>query len=326
MSSRWFIGASVAILSGSVIPAVAQPASIHGPVSGFVYSHGSRTIRPLLGISGASRIGSPVLNEVDFGSIGPDGKWALTTKDGRSSFTHGLADLAPTESSTDGLIDAVDRVVWNRDGSVALLYSSSTNQLQRARLSDTGVAADSPLDLSSWGPVTTLAVDPAGRQVAFGVSGSGLYLFAVGQSPALLSSMARPAAAAFDGTGQHLYAVDVDQQRISRFDSGSSASEFASLAQTDAPAVTPVGLAVSGDGRYLLLADSAAHAVRVYDTASGSLANTISLDFTPTRFEALSAAPTYLLNGDNSNEWLLVLDARQLPGVTFVPASVEVAQ
>ena len=326
---RWFISVSIAVLSLPGGPANAQSPSFHGPISGFVYSRDSRTVRPLFGIPGATYIGSPVLGEVDSASIAPGGKWALITKGGRSSFLRGLSDLAPAESSPDGLIDAVDRVLWNRDGSYALLYSSSGTRLQRVQLSHTGAIADRPVDLSPWGQATALAIDPAGQQIAFGVAGLGFYLFQVGQSPALLSSMASPAAAAFDGTGQRLYAVDLDQQQIAEFDSGSSALLFASLAQPDQegtpPAVTPVGLAVSGDGRYLMLADSAAQAVRVYETASRSLANTIPLDFTPSRFEALSPG-TFLLNGDHSNEWLLVLDARQIPGVSFVPANREEAQ
>jgi hypothetical protein len=322
---RWFISLSIAVLSLPGSPANAQSSSFHGPISGFVYSRVSRTVRPLFGIPGATQIGSPVLGQVDSASIAPGGKWALITKSGHSSFMRGLSDLAPVESSPDGLIDAVDRVQWNRDGSYALLYSSSGNRLQRVRLSDTGAIADRPFDLSPWGQATALAIDPAGQQIAFGVVGLGLYLFGAGQSPALLSSMASPAVAAFDGTGQRLYAVDLDQQQIVEFDSGSSALAFASLAQADAPAVTPVGLAVSGDGRYLILADSTAQAVRVYETASRSPANTIPLDFTPSRFEALSP-DTFLLNGDTSNEWLLVLNASQIPGISFVPANREDAQ
>jgi hypothetical protein len=319
--SRWFISASVAILSWPAGPATAQSTSFHGPVSGFVYSHASRTIRPLLGVPGATHIGPAVLTGVNFASIGPDGDSALITKDGRPSLIHGLADLAPLESLSNGLIGAVDRVVWNRDGSFALLYSSSGNQLQRVQLSAAGAAVDPPIDLSPWGPVTALAIDPAGRQIAFGIAGSGLYLFAAGQSPALLSSMAQPAVAAFDSAGNRLYAVDLEQQQIFQFDSASSAVVFAPLTQ-DSRAVTPVGLAVSGDGRYLLLADSTAQAVRVYDTASAAAA-ILPLDFFPSRFEALSPAPAFLLNGDNGNEWLLVLDARQLPGLSIVPASRE---
>ena len=219
------------------------------------------------------------------------------------------------------MIDAVDRVVWSRDGAFALLYSSSGNQLQRVRLSDNSVLADAPVDLSSLGRVTTLAIDPAGRQIAFGVAGSGLYLCVTGQAPALLSSMAKPVAAAFDDTGLRLYAADLDQQQIVEFDSGSGPLPFASLAQPDGSVLNPVGLALSGDGRYLLLADRAAPAVFVYEIASQNLANTIPLDFAPSRFDALSTNKTFLLNGDNSNEWLLVLDASQIPVVYFVPAS-----
>lgn len=132
--------------------------------------------------------------------------------------------------------------------------------------------------------------------------------------------------AAFDGTGRRLYAIDLDQQQILEFDSGSSAMTFASLAQPEGAGVSPVGLALSGDGQYLLLADSAANAVRVYDTSTRSLADTISLDFTPTRMEALSSAPTFLLNGEDNGQWLRVLDARRFPGVSFIPANREEAQ
>jgi hypothetical protein len=324
--SRWFIGASIATLSWLAGSAAAQTAIFHGPILGFVYIDGSRTIRPLLGIPGAARMGAPIIGNIDFASIAPNSNSALITKAGQSSFIRGLAELTPVSSSVNGLIDAVDRVVWNRDGSVALLYSSSGNQLQRIQVSATGASPDPPMDLSPWGTLTALTIDPAGRHIAFGVAGSGLYFFTAGQSPALLSSMAQPSVAAFDGTGQHLYAVDLAQQQIFEFDSATNTLAFAALSQPNAPAVTPIGLAVSGDGRYLLLADSAAQAVRVYDTVSASVAATIPLDFPPSRFEALSPVPTFLLNGGNPTEWLMLLNARQLPGLSFVPANREELQ
>jgi hypothetical protein len=317
---------SIAILSWGAWPAFAQSTSFHGPICGFAYSRSARTIRPLLGVTGAARLGSPLMAEVDFASIGPDGQWALISQSGSTTFVHGFGDLAPSVSPAAGLIDTVDRVLWNRGGSVALLYSSSANRLQRVQLSASGPAADTPLDLSPWGAATALAIDPAGSQIAFGVPGSGLYLFSAGQSPVLLSSMAQPAEAAFDSSGRRLFAVDLDQQRIALFDYGSSATKFASLEQPDASPITPMGLAVSGDGLHLLLVDGAAHAVRVYDTGSGSLSNIIPLDFAPSRFEALSPAPTFLLNGDHRKEWLMVLDASRTPAISFVPAINEEVQ
>ncbi len=221
----------------------------------------------------------------------------------------------------DGLIQGVDRVSWNRDGSFALLYSSSRNQLQRVRLSGAGIAADPPMDLSSWGQPSALAIDPTGQQIAFGMPGSGLYLFNPGQPPALLCQMAKPAALAFDATGSRLYAVDMDQQQIVEFDSGSGPIFFTSLIQPDGSVLSPVGIAVSAGNTYLMLADATTRSVLIYDASSQNLVNTIALFFAPSRLDALSTGPAFLLNGDNSKEWLLVLDAKQTPGVYFVPAS-----
>jgi DNA-binding beta-propeller fold protein YncE len=256
-------------------------------------------------------------------SVAPGGRWAFIARAGHTSFVRGLTNLAPLESSIDGLIDAVERIVWNHDGSSALLYSSSKSRLQRIQVSGNTIVADTPVDLSPWGRVTTLAIDPAGQQIAVGFAASGLYLFSAGQSPALLSPLGQPRAAAFDDTGRSLFVTDLDTRRILQFQSGAGVSEFASLAQPDGPDLNPVGLAVSSGGRYLMLADSTTRSIFVYETNSRSLANTIPLDFSPSRFEALSASPVFLLNGNDPKEWLLVLDASQTPVVYFVPANGE---
>jgi WD40 repeat protein len=320
------VSSSVALLISLAVPANSQLASFHGPIAGFIYDHGSRSVRPLLGVTGAAVVGTQVVSDVDSASIAPDGKWALLTKQGAARFVHGLSDLAPAESPAEGLIDAVDRVAWSRNGNFALLYSSTGGQLQRIRLSDSDVSVDSPVTLATTGPVTVLAIDPTGQQIAMGITGpdaAGLYLIHVGQSPARLSSMAQPVAVAFDETGSRLYAADADAQQVLEFDSGAGGFEFARLSPPDGPALNPVGLAVSGNGRYLLLAESTTRTVLVYETASRNLVNTISLDFAPRGLEALSSGPSFLLNGDGSKEWLLVLDARQVPAVYFVPAKVE---
>jgi hypothetical protein len=148
---RSWVYASIAFLIPLAGSVNAQPASFHGPIAGFAYARASRSVRPLLGVPGAAWIGPPVLSEVDWASIAPGGRWAVLIKGGGASFMRGLSDLAPTEAPVDGLIDAVDRVVWSRDGSFAILYSSSGGQLQRVRLSDRpqsgyGVVGTCPAD------------------------------------------------------------------------------------------------------------------------------------------------------------------------------------
>ena len=297
----------------------AQPPTFQGPKAGYLHSRDSQTIRPLFGIPGSTFVGSPVLREVPSASISPGGEWALITKAGRSAFVRGLSDL-PTESATAGLIDAIDQVVWSRDGRFALLRSSSSSQLQRVRLFDAEALADAPVSFPPESRLIAMTIDPPGRQMAVVVAGAGLYLFGAGQSPALLSSM-EPPALTFDDTGRRLYAVDFEAQRIFEFDSGSGPIEFASLPDSSRPSF--IGLAVSGNGSYLMVTDSAAREVRVYETASRTLAKTIALDFAPSRLEPVSPAPTFLLNSGTGNEWLLLLDGSHAPAVYFVPVSQE---
>ena len=323
MSDRFIrLGPAVVLimLTGSAYP---QSPSFAGPTSGFVFGRVSRTIQPLLGVPGSTYLGPSVLKEVDYASVAPGGAWAFIAKSRRSSFVRGLADPSATPVSVDGLIGAVDHVAWSRDGSFGLLYSSSGNLLQRVQLSTSSATADPPVDLSPWGHADTLAIDPTGQSISFGVSGSGLFLFRAGQSPVQISAVSQPVAIAFDDTGLRLYAADLDRQQILEFDSGAGPVVFASLAQPDGSVFHPVGLGVSAGGRYLVLADSAGQAVRVYEIASQTLTNSIPLDFAPTRLEALSSRPTFVLNGDNRQEWLMILDAQQTPVVYFAPAARE---
>src|SRR5580700_8106149 len=179
--SRWYIVClPIALLTLPAAPANAQPAGFQGPIAGFVFSGASKTVRPLLGIPGATHVAPPILSRVDSASIAPGGKWAFMTRAGHAAFVGDLAGLAPAESpiaEPGVLIDAVDRVVWSRDGSFALLYSSSGSRLQRVQLTGSQPLADGPIDLSPWGIATTLAIDPAGQQIAAGFAASGLYLF-----------------------------------------------------------------------------------------------------------------------------------------------------
>jgi hypothetical protein len=317
---RSLISASAALLVLG-FKAGAQPPWFHGPTVGYVYHQASQTIRPVLGVPGSSYVGSPVLSGMDFASVSPGGEWALITKGGRSTFVSGLSH-GLDEAETRGLLDAIDRVAWSRDGAFALVYSSSRGQLQRVRLSAREAIADAPVAWAPAGQVTTMAIDPLGRQIAAGVANVGLYLLDKDGPLALLSRM-EPAVVAFDHTGRTLYAAVLESRQILEFESASGPAVFAALGDASSPSADPAGLAASDDGRYLLLADRASREVRVYETASRTLTNSIPLEFAPSRLESLSRGSTFLLNGDKSSEWLLLLDTRQVPAVYFVPTRRE---
>lgn len=301
----------------------AQSPAFQVPSTGFVFTRASRAIYPVFGVPGSSYLGAPVLESVSSASIAPGGNWAYVTRSRKGVFLSGLQTENLSDVAISGLLEVADRIAWNRDGSAALLYSSSSYQLQRVLFGGSYPVADGTLDLSLFGGAHALAIDPAGTQIAFSSTNSGLYLFAAGKSPVLLSATLHASALAFDDTGQNLYAFDAAQQQIFKLNSGSGPIPFASLPQNSETAVDAIGLGVSSDGKYLMLADRNGRSVLVFDLSTENLANTIALDFTPTRFERLSNAPSYLLNGDRHRERLLILDGSAAPRVYFVPAGME---
>jgi hypothetical protein len=305
--------------------ASAQAPAFAGPVAGYIYRGDSRTIRPLQGIPGSTAVGAPLFDGIEAAAIAPGGKWAFVTKAGKRVFLRGLAGGEAVEVAVDGLMDKSDRIEWSADGSAAVLYSSAAKQLQRLRLSDSGVLVDPAEAVFLNGEISAMAVSRSGRSIALGVMGSdasGVYLWIAGGSPVRVSAALGAVAATFDATGERLYAVDMNTQRILEFESG-AALAFASLQEADGTAVNPAGLAISPDGRSLILADRSTQTLRIYDRESRTLSNTIALDFTPSRLQALSDGRTFLLNGGDGKEWLMVLDAGPTPAVYFVPASSE---
>jgi hypothetical protein len=82
-------------------------------------------------------------------------------------------------------------------------------------------------------------------------------------------------------------------------------------------------MAVSASGTYLMLTDRGTRSVRVYETATRTLADTLVLDFAPAYMQRISTGATFLLNRPRAKEWLLVLDATDKPRVYFVPAGEE---
>ena len=319
MSYRKMVAAGAALV-GLAHLAAAQPAGFQGPVAGAVYV--SHAVRPLLGTPRAAYLGSPLFTGVQWASVAPGGDWALIAKDGCSRLMRGISSGAPSDSSPDGLMDGINRAAWSPDGAFALFYSSSGNQLQRVRIAGGAAQADAPTPVPDSGRVTTLAISSGSGQAVFGVSGTAgaLYLLPAAGTPVLLSPMGNPAAAAFDDSGNRLYVFDGGTGKILEFDAGAGPFEFASLPQADGAAPDFAGLALSGGGSYLLVADGAGKAIRVYDTSSQMPTTTIPLDFAPSRLEALSDGPLFLLNGDRRHQWLLILDARRTPEVYFVPA------
>jgi hypothetical protein len=317
--ARWMFCTSIL-----AAPLAAQSGFIT-PTTGFVYSGPVRAIRPIRGVPGSAFLGAPILSDADAAWIAPGGKWAFVKSASGYTFVRGLSDAAPTTIAADGIIDGVHRAAWTPDASAVALYSPSASRIQRVRLGDSGISAGDPVDLSGLGKLTTLAIDPAGRRIVFGIAGAGLYAVDEGQAPMLLVSMTAPAAAAFSDAG-HLYAIDADAHKIMEFGADGSPSDFAMVDVPEGAAFDPAGLAVSANGNYVMIADRETRSLRVFETATRTALDPIPLDFAPVHLERLSNGPSFLLNRPDGKQWLLIVDAAATPRVYFVPAGGENAQ
>ena len=107
------------VLGLLAVSAQAQVASFQSALAGFFYSPVSRTVSPLLGVPGATYIGSPLLSNVDLASVAPGGRLAFVTKSGHAAIIQGLSDGTPVETPVDALIPAIDRVIWSPSGQFA---------------------------------------------------------------------------------------------------------------------------------------------------------------------------------------------------------------
>src|SRR5262245_21747804 len=106
---------------------------VAGPVSGTIFDRNSSSLRPMLGVPGASYLGSGLMGGLDAASVSPDGSFALAVSEGRLQWISGLRDLAAVSVAVDGGIDGADRLAWSADGAFAAAYSSGSGRIQLLR-------------------------------------------------------------------------------------------------------------------------------------------------------------------------------------------------
>lgn len=292
----------------------AQSARLDGPTVGHLFHEPSNSIRPIQGVPGAAYLGAPVLTGVSRASIAPNGKAALVWREDRLWLAllpeSGLLAIETTREP--------DRIEWSPNSRAAVLYHSPTSSFERIQI---GGRAGYTLVLPEFleGTVTALAISPSGEEIVAGIQGAGLYLLHADEQPRLLLPMADPLAAAFDESGQRLFAADRVTRRVVEIRDPAGIGAVAAshpIALDD-----PVYLAVSG--RFLYVASPSRRTAQIYDTGTRQPVEEISLDFVPAVLERLSEQPVYLLRTPRTaNEPAWLLDGRSL-SVYFVPAVEE---
>lgn len=300
---------------------MAQQSGLRGPVSGLVYDEPARAVRAMLGVPGSSYLGAPVLADLDFAAVAPNGRLAMALKGGRLTLvrfgaetaTETLAENYPTPSLAS----------WAADSSAVALYGTEAGIAVWRKL---GIAPE-PARLGNPAPlglVSALTLEDGARSViliARGEGNSAVYRAAEGAEPALLARGLDITAIA--ASADAVYLSDRGAHTVSAV---RGAAEVSQIANEALGVKDPVGLALIGSD--LLVASGENHELVRLNPATGELLGRIALDFAPDRLHRLTqgadgGSPLYSLKSrGQANDPLEVLDASR-GAVFFVPASVE---
>lgn len=285
---------------------------IRGPVPGIVFDAEAKALRPMVGIPGSSYLGGKIMDGLDAAAVSPDGLLALAVKEGKL----GRLDMRTAELNWTELAAAGDgaMIVWNQASNAAAVRNSN-GRIDLWRSLDGSPQSVSLGDLEN---VISMAVD-AGGLVAAGTA-TGIYRLREGEAPELLARLTDLSALALDAAGVSLFAADRKQNTVLELNDWRNSGAAILLASDSIGVDAPSALAVSADGKSLIVANGGETAgLLLIDRATRAVSASMALEFRPTRLDRLSDGVSYLLNNRQNGQPLEVLSGGNDAKVFFVP-------
>jgi WD40 repeat protein len=305
----------------------AQQGQLAGPTSGLVFDWTRHTLRPVLGIPGASTIGMAVDPGRDLASawVSPRLDSAIAAAADGSLRYYRINGASLLERQLEGVSGTLQTVVFSPSGTAAVFSTSGgayviTGLPDAPRMAGTVDLDSAPRRAAPSGRPTlrrlSIAISDDGSYVLSNRSGSVRVLTIGGENRELTGNAAN-AVVAFAPGSQDAAVAGAGLGVILFHDlarAGSSTVLAASVASADA-------LAFSGDGRRLFLASGRERSVIAFDTQSGHQ-TTLSCDFAPASLVRMGNV--FRLNELNGRGPLWLLDASASdPRIVFVPAAVD---
>jgi len=312
-SYRYIGLAGICICAGL---AQAQTGRVAGPSLGLIHDTGSRSLRPILGVPGSAYLGPPVIEDLSFATVAPDGKLVLAWKGKQALFFRPDSESGSTPIA-EGELEEPTIAVWAADSSAVVLYSAANRRVQAIRNPPTGPEIGLPFDLPVEGLLTVMAVTSRGSLMVAGIEqddGGGFYRIERGGAQ-LLARMEKPAGAAFTGNGLRFIAADAAAKRIIEFETGT----FSVLSSTPPNTVEASALAVSADSRDVYAVSPVSNTLSVFDRASWRRIAEMPLEFEVRGLSQLTVKNVFgLAAGKQPGDPVWIFSGRP-PAIYFVP-------
>ncbi len=302
--------------------ATGQQVGYSGPVEGFTFDPPTASLRAVIGFPGAASFGPPVMSGLEFASAAPQQNYALASQSGHFLLVTGLGSGIISTLAVPAITQLPEAVAWSVDGSFAVLYSRAGNWLQTVSGLPAAPVAGAYQSLASLdGPLSAVAVDAAGKQIAVAMSGghSGLYLMTASQGFAPMLPLANPVAVSFSTDGTQLFAIDAATRQLASLSLGSLAVQMTSLdGLADPFAVQP------GAGQKIYVASRSDRLLRQLNAAGVPVASDLELSFTPNGIQLFGANSFVVASRIEAGDPLWLVTNGTQPAAYFVPAIPQV--
>lgn len=305
--------------SSSGVPATSANAAVaeDGPLLGYVWSGSDQSLRPVMGVPGASQFGPSVIAPGTYLAAAASAQSGVAVLVDRSGDVSLMGLPAGSPQPLAGVhVSGNAQIVFSPSGGAAVVFVAG----QSAAYFLTGLSA------STQAQVQVLSSPFA--PVAMAVSDTGQVVAATGASPTTLTLLtgndARVATlggfggVAFLPGGSNLLAVDSVNSTLTLISSSAAPQNIASNAFR-----SPFAVAASQDGRTAVVANAGDASVVRIDLTNAANQMRIPCACQPDRLSALSGNAVFALTGPGSvPTWMVDASASQ-PQTLFIPAIVK---
>jgi hypothetical protein len=299
----------------------AQQTSLSGPVQAFTFDSPTRSIRAVIGFSGAASFGPALVENLELASIAPGQTYGIVFESGKWLLVSGLGSKKISTAAIAGLTAHPDGIAWSAEGSLAVLYSRSGNWFQSITGFPNAPVAGSLIDISSLGgSLSTVAADAPGKQIVVGVSGDkGAVYEASGTWVTLLAAMANPVSLSFSSDGETLYALDAATAQVTAVALGNHSLQTLALTGMKNP-VAIWALEDLQNRPVLYVAGGSDRILRILDVANQQTLTSVTLNFQPTSLDPFGSNSFVLAPRSQSVKPLWLFSSAPQPAAFFVPA------
>lgn len=326
---------SLRILVFSCITAAtlaAQQGSISGPLTGYVFDRGGKTLRPIRGIPGASLVGEALNPGFDLASADVSPRQDSAVLVAADGAVHAVRLRSGTMSALpiDGIAGSPERVVFSPSGSALAIYARGRLQVVTG-LPDAPVRSGTVELLPGSGAAVealstnrlrrnfdgSIAISDDGAYI-LASTGGGIQLLALTGANRKLMDARSGALVAFAPRSHDAAVADSAGAGLVWFHDVAGSSDARTVAATDGDIASPTALAFAPNGQRLFLARSMARSVTAFDLVAGTR-KAIACSCAPAGLTAMG--DLFRLNEPGAEPiWLLDVRTNE-PQLLFVPAS-----